>query len=353
MKTLHISKFNNETAATDTIIGRALSRSLSKSPPDLQCPTAERMAAFVDGGVAEEERDNILKHLAACDRCREVCILAHNLIHPVPVRQGRRRWYIAGTALAAAASMILAVKLTVQQPALSGQKVVQVPAIQREVASVPLEVATHIAPKPSAVQPALPQIPPFAVGEAARELARVATADTLAIAIGAPRSRSYGFAGNSSRQGTAFMAGKELFELELWLAAEDRERARLAGERLLPLLRSLGGDAATVPLDDLFPQLENNEPVARKEDIASKLETLLKMTDVGFIRLGGWAASAWVASRVGKDAYFAGNAPQRFLKDLGTDLSPEAQTVLKRLGENKKGNSSELQRLLGELSTSI
>jgi len=350
MKTMRSNQIYDKAADSDTIIGRALSRSLGKPTPDEQCPTAERMATLVDGGCADEERDNILSHLAVCDRCREVYILAHDLSKPETVRQGRRGWYMAGGALASAALVVLVVKLTIQQPTPSGPQLAQAPSAPQAALAPP---AVPMPPAKS-THGTQPQPATFAVGIAARQLAQVTSADTLASAIGSPRSGSYGFAGSGSRQGTAFRAGEELFELELWLAAGDRERAGLAGERLVPLLRSLGGDVATAPLDDLLRQLENNEPLDRMEDITSQLETLLKTTDKGIVRLGSWASAAKVATCVGNDPYFAGNPPQRYLEEQGSTLSPAALGVLRNLEKKKMGNNpAELRRLLNELANAI
>jgi hypothetical protein len=204
------------------------------------------------------------------------------------------------------------------------------------------------------VQTAQPQKPPFAIGMAARQLAQAASVDTLAAVVGAPKSSSYGFVGSSSRQGTAFRAGKQLFELELWLAAGDRERAGLAGERLVPLLRSLGGNAVTAPLDDLLRQLDNNAPLDRKGDVVSQLEALLKSADKGMVRLGGWAAAARVAAGVGNDPYFAGNPPRHLLDELDGNLSPATREALKTLDKTKTGsNPEQVRRLLDELDNAI
>ena len=356
MNTIHTNQINIETADRDTLIGRALSRSLGKTTPDELCPTAEQMASFVDGGGAEKERDRILGHLAACDRCREIYILAHDLSKPEPVQHGRRGWYMVGGALAAAALVVFAVKLTIQQPVPSGQQVTQVPATQPLTALVPPGATNPTEPKPSAtpVQTAQPHISAFSVGMAAHQLAQAASPDTLASVIGAPKSGSYGFASSGSRQETAFKAGKELFELELWLAAGDRERAGLAGERLSPLLRSLGGDAATAPLDDLLRQLEVDGASGKLDEIAPQLETLLKTSDQGFVRLGGWVASAKVALGVGKDPYFAGNPPQRFFEEMDKNLSPAAREVLRKLDKIRPGNdTAAFRRLLDELANAI
>lgn len=333
-------------------MGRTLSRSLANSTSDEQCPGAEQMAVFVDGGGTETERDQISGHLAVCDRCREIYVLAHDLSKPEPVWQGRRGWYMAGGALASAALVVLVVKLTIQQPTPSGQQVAQAPvALKQQVTLAPPTV-----PMPSAKSTPVTQQHPatFAIGIAARQLAQAASADTLASAVGSPRSGSYGFAGGGSRQGTAFRAGEELFELELWLAAGDRERAELAGERLEPLLRSLGGDAVMAPLDGLLRQLENNAPLGKMDDIAAQLEALLKTGDQGFVRLGRWAAAAKLATSVDKDPYFDGNPPQRFLEWLGENLSAPAREILKKLDKKKMGNkSAEFRRLLDELANSI
>ena len=88
--------------------------------------------------------------------------------------------------------------------------------------------------------------------------------------------------------------------------------------------------------------------------MGSQLENLLKTTDKDFVRLGGWAAAAGVASGVGKDPYFAGNSLQGFLGDLGKNLSPAARDALKKLDKKKRDNDpARLRQLLDELANGI
>jgi hypothetical protein len=260
---------------------------------------------------------------------------------------------MAGGALAAAALVILAVKLTIQQPVSPGQQVAQAQApLPRVALASPAQIKPQVAP--THISPSPPHTASFSYGIAARQLAHAATTDDLAAAIGAPASGSYGFAGSGSRQGAAFKAGKELFELELWLAAGDKERAGLAGERLSPLLRSIGEVTALVPLDDLLRNLESDSAPVHYENIANQLETLLKTDDRGIVRLGGWAAAAKLANGVGMDPYFVDNPPQRFLKELGGNIPPAAQAVLKKLDKKQTGNNPEqMGRLLEELSNTM
>jgi hypothetical protein len=355
MKTISTYHTMIKSADRDIIIGRALSRALTRTAPVEPCTTTEQMAAFLDETGMQEEQDRFLAHLATCDRCREIYILAHDLSKPEVVRHDQRRWFMAGGALAAVALVILAVKLTIQQPVTSGQQVAQAPAPIPHVALSPPAQVKPQAAQPFHGSPSQPPRPaPFTYGIAARQLAHTATPDDLAAAIGTPASGSYGFAGSGSRQGTVFKAGKELFELELWLAAGDKERAGLAGERLAPLLRSIGEGTTLAPLNDLLRNLEADSAPVHYENIASQLESLLKTGDHGIVRLGGWAAAAKLANEVGKDPYFAGNPPQSFLKELGGNISPAAQAVLKKLEKKQIGkNPEQMRRLLDELANSM
>lgn len=192
----------------------------------------------------------------------------------------------------------------------------------------------------------------FNVATAARMLAKSITSDNLASVAGAP-SKTYGFAG-SSRQANVFKAGQELFELELWLAAGDKERAELTTVRLTPLIKSIGGDAATAPLNELLRQLETNTPVKRRDDISAQLEARLAVADRGIARLGSWAAAARVATGMGKDPYFGGNPPGALLTELGKAVPPETRKSLEKLAKQKPASDTALLRqLLDELANTL
>jgi|GEM_PF-2973566 len=354
MKPIPSKHTTMDSTGRDAIIGGALGSALAGTAPAGPCPTAGQMAAFLDGNVAPEEKDRFLAHLAVCDRCREIHVLARELGRTEFAEQGRRPWFVAGGAVAAAALMILALKLAIHEPAPSGRQVARESAPLPQVALAPSAPAKPYA-APAHDAPPHPSRPvPFAYYAAARLLAHAATPDDLAAAVGAPASGSYGFAAAGSRQGTAFRAGKELFELELWLAAGDRERAGLAGERLAPLLRSIGGGPASARLDEVLRNLATDAGLSRYGNIASQLESLLKTGDRGMVRLGGWAAAARLANGVGADPYFAGNPPQRFLEELGGAISPAAQDVLKNLDKKRTGNNPEqMGRLLDDLAKAM
>ena len=332
------SKKQSNTAATDrdSIIGGALSQAIANSPPNDACPTSEQLAVLVDGTATEAVRETLLGHLAVCDHCREVYLLTHDLNVEEPVQQNYWGWYLAGGSFAAVALVVLAVKLTIQNPVMPAQQMAQAPVQQQSANISPVTPNQPIAPVQTPTKDMA-----FSPATAAVQLAKATSADNLAAAIGSPVSAAYGFAGSGSQQATAFRAGKELFEVELWLAAGDKERAGLAAERLLPLLRDV--KAADTTPGDLFRLIETG----RVDDVTRQLEASFKSSHGEIIRLGSWMAAARLATETGSDPYFAGNPPQQFLKELGTTLSPSAREMLVKLDKSRVGNNTaEIRRLL-------
>jgi hypothetical protein len=341
MKTIPTSSTKISATDRDAIIGSAISAELAATSPPDPCPDSEQVALLIDGGGSAAERDSFFAHIAVCDRCRAVYLLAHDLSSEEPVARNFRTWYLAGGTIAAAAVLLLAVKLTVQESALPKQ-VAQSPFQQAQV--MPITPGQELA----ATTPATAKDSPFSPIAAARQLAKAAPVDTLAAAIGTAASASYGFAGGGSQQASAIRAGKELFEVELWLAAGDKERAGLAAERLLPLLRDVGG--STAPPGELFRQIEKGDI----DDVTRQLEAILTSSHGGIIRLGSWIAAARLATETGADPYFSANPPQQFLKELEGGLTPAARATLAKLDKNKRSTKpAEFRRLLDTLSVEI
>lgn len=48
------------------------------------CPAPEELARFVDGVLAAEARDRLVLHLASCDDCRDIVVMAAEMPAPVP-----------------------------------------------------------------------------------------------------------------------------------------------------------------------------------------------------------------------------------------------------------------------------
>ncbi len=48
------------------------------------CPSPEELARFVDGVLAAEARDRLVRHLVTCDDCRDIAVMAAEMPAPVP-----------------------------------------------------------------------------------------------------------------------------------------------------------------------------------------------------------------------------------------------------------------------------
>lgn len=64
--------------------------------------TSEQIAAYLDGGLAPEERDGLEGHLFVCPECRRDLAEASDLAGP-----RRARWLVLAVPIAAAAALIL------------------------------------------------------------------------------------------------------------------------------------------------------------------------------------------------------------------------------------------------------
>ena len=114
MKTNLASHTKSEAADRNTVIGRAISKAMATVSPEGPCPSAEHLAILIDGNALDDERETFFGHMAVCDRCREIYLLAHDLSSEEPVKQSYRGWYLAGGALAAVALVVLAVKFPLE-----------------------------------------------------------------------------------------------------------------------------------------------------------------------------------------------------------------------------------------------
>jgi len=189
MKTTITNQTKSGAADRDSIIGTAVSSAMADAPPLGPCPAAERLAVLADGNAEGGERDSLFGHMAVCGRCRDIYLLAHELNTEEPVQRGSRGWYMTGGALAVAALVALAVKLTLSPE--------------------PEKVRTALTePAPAARIARIPDTPPAAETYAAKPVAEVAqkSAATILTPVtpeeaALPGSRSYGFAGNTRTDG--------------------------------------------------------------------------------------------------------------------------------------------------------
>jgi CHAT domain-containing protein len=85
------------------------------------CPQPEQVAAYIDGQLGPDERTTVERHLVGCAECRDIvgdAVAARNELGdlPVPAPSRTKLWVACGVVLAAAAAVVLAVRLQGPSP---------------------------------------------------------------------------------------------------------------------------------------------------------------------------------------------------------------------------------------------
>jgi len=98
--------------------------------------TAERIVAYLDGGLIAEERENLERHMPVCSECRHDLAEASEL-----AGQDRSRWLTRAVPVAAAAAAVLL--LWVGGPEML-QRPAGEPTLRGPGAAAPLEIVSPI-----------------------------------------------------------------------------------------------------------------------------------------------------------------------------------------------------------------
>jgi hypothetical protein len=170
-------------------------------------PEAESLNAFVEQALPEPERAQVLAHLAACGRCRQVVYLAQQTSEPVPVvvvhsaaqpASWFRNWWFTWVPAAALVAMVaLAVFVHVRR-AETGSELARITPQMGQSAPVPpapeQASARTAAPPPAPVaakrSPRVMPSPPLMASEMPAETAPAAASPALPGAFESARAES-------------------------------------------------------------------------------------------------------------------------------------------------------------------
>ena len=155
---------DNDLNNKDRILGRLLAREIEKSAIPTECPPAEDIAAFIEGKLSGKAKDKMMGHLASCNDCYAILsasVKTEELMHQKSrawIQKIFRPYYMIPSAIAAAALVIIIIKLTTQTsiPQFTQKPDIQPPVIQP---AKPSELHPPIKPegKEEKEKPLLPQ----------------------------------------------------------------------------------------------------------------------------------------------------------------------------------------------------
>lgn len=225
-------------------------------------PDADVLSAFLEGALAEHERQECLAHFAACDQCREVVFLAQEPevaperrpapIVPTPVPWWRR-WYLpAGLVGAAAACALIVTASLHRKPAAFDQAATVASTAEMSPAAPNAEVrpsnkSPEFQPPPAkpessrASAPARAKREPPAVPPEDRVLS--SKASTPAISIDSPQPPNASGGGGGGRGGRAAAPSQEVAAGQAVASMSPLPQAPLSAAAPQPAPTPLAGTA--------------------------------------------------------------------------------------------------------------
>ena len=286
-------------------------------------PGAEMLAALIDGRLSADERTEVVEHLAACDPCRELFAEAARWVHDsedgaategatvLRPRVGRwkRRLLVGGTLLAAAAV---------------GGILVWGPGAGRLRDDV---LPARLLVQALAIEP-----------------------DDAAVASGTAEDRGWPVflgaeAGPTPAQESAFRLGVRVFDLDVALTLDQRERATRLTYEIESILEEEDVTGAIAALygepEGLRARLASGAPLPELRQRAQEADELLGpdpsdgspgFADPFWFAFGKWAAAGELAAATGRLEFFESRTHESFVERMrATELPGATAEVVERI----------------------
>ena len=335
--------------------GKYLSKKLSGgAAPKGECLSCEEIAAFIDGRLDDPARARVVEHLADCGDCYRTYADTLETLEDLaetgqPGVQAGRSWrralFIAlPSALAAGIAIFLVLR---QEPAQKEQvssvaktpQEAQRPAVAQAPpvpGTVPGETAKGKATAP-AVQPAKKN----GVDAVVTRLAARVEVRQLAGLLSEKKAQSYGFSGGSSAQVHAFRLGGALVELEVAVAAGDRDKARSSLAKIVKLTETQPEYAPVANhCRTLLAKLDQGEEVRKAAAGVERL--VIAKADRLFLEFGMWVEGGVLSTRAGDGGFATVQEVRRFRdvvsrRDLPAGVGKALVDIEGVLGAGKTG----------------
>ncbi len=298
------SRKNIKKEEKDEIIGRALSRVIKERATAEECPSPEDISSFIDSTLDEQKRDKLLGHLSRCDRCYEVFSMAQEMAKEEEIPAIKRaaisptrKWILSPAPIAIAAAVILVVVI-------------------RFVLQLPGEYT------------------PLSSTQIMSRLAKNTDVKTLDRTIKEGLVPAYGFTGAVPLEKASFRIGFFLIDLEISLAAEDKEKSLDLIKGLNSALQNIEGSGDLILIySDISKKLE--EGASPKEFTAGsqKVESFFKNKDTFlYLRFGEWVEGGRLAAFSKDKEFFDQKSIHYFVNNLeGKNLPQGIFTSLNKV----------------------
>ncbi len=280
------------------------------------CPPVEELAAFIDGALAEEERDLVKAHLADCERCLEVYAdtlrfqesesattapvtgLSSHRAKQTGTNGRGRRWWVG---LAAAAALAVAIAIPLRDSILGP------PTIGDQ----------------------------FLASQAAVHLDAATSGTTSFDATSWSYTRSGGsYSEGLSLQERSTRLGARLVDLEVALRSDNSQEAMALLPEIIDLTSSFeGAEHVAFAYRDLANRLKSGEQTGETLATSAQAEELLEgIADDDFVELGRWAEASRLAAAQGNTRFFGLETVRAFPSQFSGSLDGESEETLAQLG---------------------
>ena len=267
----------------DEMLGRYISMEVNKVEADTICPSEEDLAAFIDNTIDYVERDRIAGHLSSCNDCYEVFSVATELQEEAPVELQEEApvesWfsvksiifrYVPYSFAAAAAAFLIMIY------------------IFRDISVDKLSF----------------------VGDRVAVLAEDVDKESIPYLFRQGPADLYGFADMSSGEGSAFMTGVYLADLELALLLDDKASALRLLSELVVLLKAAKGTDESITLYKNM-EIEIGKGASLKQFTGRAEKTVPGVEEPLYVRFGQWCEGGRIAAIERKSKFY-------FTDDVGT-----------------------------------
>lgn len=329
----------------DVFLGTAITRAFKRAEQVNTCPALEDIAALVDGTIQGTLRDDIMGHMATCDRCRQVFTMTGELAEHEK-EYGRGRWSKVSSAFAVAAVMVLAISMTFRYlPSEQPRKAkIENPGGSPAGTRVTAEKAGKQPEETVADRSEGKRFTPLPAAKTAALLAAGGSPERLARAIEGGEKRPFGFAEAPSRAAISFRTGIYGLDLEVALLVRDREKALLNLNRISQLLKApeANGDIAAY-FENVGQQLEDGADPEKFKGITGMVRDKLPADTGIYLGFGEWCEAARVAASMQNGDFFAREPVRYFQKKLaGKPMPKEARNALREISQSMGGRENDM-----------